>query len=419
MFTGFFKVVSTKKRKKPVDTKGYVQISDGLFFERLDSAYLNSPTATMCILKFLEYCVPAGLLEEYKPLWHKISSDYIRYGYYVLGVTYDVDANRTGFIYKNAKHFLIKDKDDNDNASTFINIKTGKVYPTFNGDKTVVNSQFDAAGGYLKFTGQIYMYNDSPMPYRITPLYSVAKYMEGEADAATYIEKASDNAMFGNNIFVIKASSDADAKELEILGEVKEALSGAKGVEETAQNLLIEWKGDVEDVSKLLSKVSISNDIDVDLFNAADEKASKKICMACYGFPEIIISNNDGLFGNSGEAIQTATQLWQDTCLREADKMLEGFKLIGIPITEEIKEVEEVDTSIKDGQDELRSTVGGAQLVLQVQTSVASGVTTKESAVALFEIFFGLNTQDAVKLLGNPETTEQNGSTNDPNPIGA
>jgi len=418
MFTGFFKVESTKKRKKPVDTKGYVQISDGLFFERLDSAYLNSPTATMNILKFLEYCIPAGLLEEYKPIWHKIASDYIRYGYYVLNVTYDIDANVTGFIYKNPKHFLIKDKDDNDNASTFINIKTNKVYPTFNSDPVIVKSQYPKEG-YLKYTGQIYMYNDTSMPYRITPLYSVAKWMETEADAATYVEKASDNAMFGNNIFVIKASSDADAKEIEILGEVKEALSGAKGVEETAQNLLIEWKGDTEDVTKLLSKVSISNEIDVDLFNATDEKASNKICMACYGFPEILISNNDGLFGNSGEAIQTATQLWQDSCLREADKMLTGFAEIGIPITKEVEQVEEVDTSIKDGQDELRSTVGGATLVLEVQKSVAAGTTSRESAIALFETFMGLNTAEATKLLGNPQTPATNGSTNDPDPSGA
>jgi len=123
MFTSFFKVVSTKKKKKPVDTKGYVQIDGGLFFERMDTAYLSSPTATMAILKFLEYCIPAGLLPEYVPLWNKIKSDYIRYGYYLLNVTYDVDANVTGFIYKNPKHFLIKDKDDNDNASTFVNIK--------------------------------------------------------------------------------------------------------------------------------------------------------------------------------------------------------------------------------------------------------------------------------------------------------
>lgn len=337
MFTNFFKVVSTKRKKKAVDTKGYVQIGeDGLFFERLDGAYLNSPTATMCILKFIEYCIPAGLLPEYVSLWNKLRSDYIRYGYYLLNVQYDIDGKVAGVIYKNPKHFLIKDKDDNDNASTFINIKTNTVYPTFNKNKTVVLSQFvETKGGYRKYLGQIYMYNDTSMPYRITPFYSVQKNMELEADSSTYIEKASDNAMFGNNIFVMKKSSDASAKELEIINTVRDTISSVKGVEEAAQNLLLEYEGDIDDVTKLLTKVSISNEVDVDLFNAVDDKAEDKICVACYNFPKILLFKESGIFGDSGAAIQTATDLWQQTCIKQANKILEGFAEIGIPITKE------------------------------------------------------------------------------------
>lgn len=419
-FTDFFKV-SGKKKKKAVDTKGYVQLGeDGLFFERLDSAYLNSPTGTMCLLKFHEFCVPVGLMDEFQDLWKKIENDYIRYGYYLLWVPYTVDAkvDTADIKYLNPKNYLIKDQDDNGNASMFKNIKSGSTYPTFNPDEAIVNAQFEDAGGYQKFKGQIYMYNDSSLPYRITPLYSALKSMELEADAETYTEKASDNAMFGNNIFVMKKSSGASDKELEIIETVKESLSSVKGVQETAQNLLLEYEGDIDDVAKLLTKVSISNDINVDLLNAVDDKAAKKICKACYGFPEILISNNDGLFGNSGEAIQTAEGIWSATCQKEANNILDGFKKVGLVITKEVEVVEEVDTSVKDGQDELRSTVGGAQLVLQVQQSVAAGVTTTSSAVALFEIFFGLSTPDATKLLGNPETTTD-GSTDNTNPTGA
>lgn len=337
MFTGFFKTISSKKKKKAVDTKGYVQIGeDGLFFETLDDAYLKSPTATMCILKFLEFCVPVGLLTEYLPLWNKIRSDYIKYGYYILNVTYSIDGKVTGVKYKNPKHFLIKDKDDNDNASTFINTQSGAVYPAFNSNPEIVKSQFK--GDYTKYLGQIYMYNDSSKPYRITPLYSVIKWMQTEDDAPTYIKKSSDNAMFGNNLFIVKKSSDPTPKELEVLSEIKEMLTSVKGTDEAAQNLLLEYNGDIEDVTKLLYKVSVSNDVQVDLFNSTDEKASKKICTACYGFPEILISNNDGLFGNSGEALQTAEKFWSNTCLKEANKMLSGFQEIGIAITTKVTE---------------------------------------------------------------------------------
>lgn len=343
MFASVFKIVTGRKKKKAVDTKGFVQL-DGSFFQRLDEAYLNSPTATMCLLKFHEYCVPIGLLDQHQALWKKIESDYIRYGYFVLNVQYDVDANVTGVVYKNPKDFVPKEQDDYDNVATFKNIKSGKEYPAFNSDKAIVKSQFVAGGSnFKKYTGQIYMYNDSSMPFRVTPLYSVLKWMELENDASTYVSKASDNAMFGNNIFVVKASSSdlsdtspEATKEREILSEIKEALTEAKGVENTAQNLLLEWKGDTEDVTKLITKVSISNDVNVDLLNSVDDKAESKICVACYNFPKILLFQNDGIFGDSGLAIETAEKLWSKSCQREANNILDAFKAIGVSITKEV-----------------------------------------------------------------------------------
>jgi hypothetical protein len=139
--------------------------------------------------------------------------------------------------------------------------------------------------------------------------------------------------MFGNNLFLIKKSSDASAKEIEVIDSVKEILAASKGVDETAQNLLLEYEGDTEDVTKLISKVSISNEINVDLLNASDSKAESKICVACYGFPRILISQSEGVFGNSGEALTVATEMWAKTCQRESTNILDGFKKIGIEIT--------------------------------------------------------------------------------------
>jgi len=343
MFTSIFKVVTGRKKRKSVDTKGFMQLGlDGNFFKRLDEAYLNSPTATMCLLKFNEYCVPGGLLDKYQSLWKKIENDYIRYGYFVLLITYTVDGIVDDVFYRNPKDFLPKEEDDSANVSMFKNLKTGKSYPAFNKDPGFVKSQFPKDGGYMKYTGQIYMYNDSSMPFRVTPLYSVLKWMEIEADASTYVAKASDNAMFGNNIFVVKASSADESdtspeaiKDREVLSGIKEALTESKGVENAAQNILLEWKGDTEDVTKLVTKVSISNDVNVDLLNSVDDKAQSKICTACYNFPKILMFQNDGLFGDSGAAIQTATDLWAKSCQREANNILDAFKTIGIKITTE------------------------------------------------------------------------------------
>ena len=415
MFTGFFKVIASKKKKKAVDAKGYVQIGDdGTFFDTLDDAYLKSPTATMCILKFLEYCTPEGLLPEYVQLWNKIRSDYIKYGYYLLNVTYTIDGIVDGVKYRNPKHFLVKDKDDNDNASTFINIKTNKVYPSFNRDPAIVVSQFPKDGGYMKYLGQIYMYNDTSMPYRITPFYSVVNWMQNEHASPTFVNKASSNAMFGNNLFIIKKSSDPSPRELEIISEVQDMLSSVKGTEEAAQNLLLEYQGDIEDVTKLISKVSVANDINMDLFNSTDAKAESRICVACYNFPKLLLFEGEGIFGDSGLAIQTATEEWAKTCVKQANKILEGFKEIGVIINKEEAKAPAVDTSIKDGQNELRSTVGGLTGTLAVQQSVAVGTTTRESAIALFMMFFGITQDEATQLLGNPEKI-QDASTIDAN----
>lgn len=333
-FTDIFKVKSSRKKKKAVDTKGVILIGEnGSYFKDLDNAYLNSPTATMALLKFHEYCVPADLSDAYQALWKRVENDYIRYGYFCLYAPYTVDADvDTGNVeYRPASDYRIKEQDDTGKASIIINIKTGAEFPVFNSDKAVVKAQF-LKEGYKKFKGQIYMYNDSSLPYRLTPLYSVLNWMQTEGNAGTFVSKTCDNAMFGNNLFIIKKSSDASARELEILEGVKEAISGVKGVEEAAQNLLLEYEGDIDDVTKLLSKVSISNDANVDLMNSVDEKAEQKICTACYGFPRILISQSEGIFGNSGEAMQVATDLWAKTCQREAANILDGFKEVGLNI---------------------------------------------------------------------------------------
>jgi len=423
MFSSFFKILGKKKRKA-VDLKGYVQLgADGLFFENLDAAYLNSPTATMALLKFHEYCILPNLLQKYQELWKKIENDYIRYGYYLILVGYDIDGNPNSWDYLNLKKYLVKDFDDNDNAATFINIKSGDIFPTFNKSQKVVLAQF-AENGYAKFKGQIYMYNDSSLPYRVTPMYSVMNWMVTEADAATYVNKACDNAMFGNNIFIVKKSSSATEAELTVLDSIREAVSSTKGVEEAAQNLLIEYSGDTDDITKLLSKVSISNDVNVDLLNTTDDKASGKICMACYGFPAILVKQNEGVFGNSGEALTVATAMWSATCLKEAINILDGFKKIGFNITEEEAQVlnpqllqstegpANVDERTLEAQAQLKGSVGGVQSLLAIQQGVASGTTTLESGIIMLETIFGYDRALSIKLLGKPQEDDSNTNPN-------
>jgi hypothetical protein len=62
-----------------------------------------------------------------------------------------------------------------------------------------------------------------------------------------------------------------------------------------------------------------------------------------------------------------------------------------------------VDDTTAKAQAELKGSVGGVQSLLEVQASYAAGTTTYESAIAILDLIFGFNREQAVRLLGNPE----------------
>lgn len=66
-----------------------------------------------------------------------------------------------------------------------------------------------------------------------------------------------------------------------------------------------------------------------------------------------------------------------------------------------------IDQTTLDAQAQLKGSVGGVQSLLEVQSSYAAGTTTYESAIAILDLIFGFNRDQAIRLLGNPEKTEQ------------
>ena len=55
----------------------------------------------------------------------------------------------------------------------------------------------------------------------------------------------------------------------------------------------------------------------------------------------------------------------------------------------------------------LKGSVGGVQGILQIQESVASGVTDRNAAIALLFEIFGFDEITAAKLLGDPKAVKQ------------
>lgn len=65
-----------------------------------------------------------------------------------------------------------------------------------------------------------------------------------------------------------------------------------------------------------------------------------------------------------------------------------------------------IDQATLDAQAQLKGSVGGVQSLLEVQSSYAAGTTSYESAIAILDLIFGFNREQAIRLLGNPEKTE-------------
>lgn len=315
-------------------------VETGNFFREMDYAIQNSPTATMVVLMFKKYCELKNLDEKFSDLWGKIIDEKIKYGYFTLWIEYDANLEPKSANFRLSKNYRAKRIDDLGNVSQYLNVITGKKFPAFNPDKTVLRAQIKAAGGFSKFSGQIYQYNTTSQPYEITPLFSVFDWMKTEHDTPTHISASADNALFGNNIFIMKKGAESSNTEEETETKIVSntdrvigALRAAKGTKSSGTNHVITVDAEDEDLNKIFVKMPIGNDIDLDKFNNVDDKAGKKICTACYCFPQILASPSEGLFGNSGEAYQAAINFWRQTCEFEAEKILKAFNKIGIKIT--------------------------------------------------------------------------------------
>jgi hypothetical protein len=77
-----------------------------------------------------------------------------------------------------------------------------------------------------------------------------------------------------------------------------------------------------------------------------------------------------------------------------------------IDINSDSENVAGADTELArqraEAQANLKGTVGGVQGILQIQQSVAEGITKREAAISLLETIYGFDTQTANALLGNP-----------------
>lgn len=412
--------------KKPVkEKKDFVKlIEEGDYFREMDHAIRNSPTASMAVLMFKKYCVLPNIKPSFAPQFEKVKDEKIKYGYFTVWVEYDIDYNVKAAHFRLSKNYRVKCKDDLGKASQYLNVNTHAVFPAFNPDKKVVAAQIAKVGGFDKFTGQIYQYNTTTANYEYSVFFPVFKWMEIEADTPTFITASADNALFGNNIFVMAKDSESSAGEggegqprvMSNTDKVIGALREAKTVKNSGTNHVLTVNTEKE-LDKVFIKVPIGNDVELDKFNTVDDKAGKKICTAAYCFPQILANPSEGLFGNSGEAYQAAIDFWKKTCEFEAAKIEAAFIEIGVPIQDadpaeiaQETENETVDQATLDAQATLRGTAAAVDGIIKIQANYSAKITSYDSAVAMIELIFGFDNAKAKRLLGDPVVVGPDGN---------
>jgi len=404
---------------KPVfEKKDFIKIlKEGNYFKEMDEAIRNSPTASMAVLMFKKYCRLPNLKPEYAKLWNLIVDEKIKYGFFTLWVEFDSDYKVKQVHFRPDKNYQPKEQDDIGAISQYLNTRTDKIFPAFNSDKIIVGKQVTKAGGFGKFNGQIYQSNNTTSEYELSVFVPVFKWMGIEDDAPTHVTSAADNALFGNNIFIMAKAAETTEEADTITGETKKvsntdrvlnALKQSKSTKKTGTNHILTVDTE-KDLDKIFHKVEVGNNIDVNQFNTVDDKASKKICNAAYCFPQILANPDAGLFGNSGEAYRAALEIWEEVCYFEALRIEEAFTEIGISIqivdeAEKDQETEDntVDQATLDAQATLRGSVGGVTALLEVQKSYTTGATSRESAIAILKYIYGFDDVKADELLGTP-----------------
>lgn len=80
----------------------------------------------------------------------------------------------------------------------------------------------------------------------------------------------------------------------------------------------------------------------------------------------------------------------------------------GAPSGDEINTPTDIEAEAKA---KLKGSVGGVQGILQIQASVAAGLTTIEAAVALLDEIYGFDAATAKRMLGKPKAQPNAGTT--------
>jgi hypothetical protein len=168
-------------------------------------------------------------------------------------------------------------------------------------------------------------------------------------------------------------------------------------------------KGSEIDLEKAIAVKQIPSSFKPELLEKIGSRLKTNILGQFNNIPEALVSGGDGaLFGTNSETYSKMKDFYSEQTAHER-KMIEktlqmfGFDIKIKPISgAKISSFEENNLLKLKGQAELRSSVGGNQILIQIVQNVANKTLDLNSAIAMLEIVHGYSTEDAKRIIGTP-----------------
>ncbi len=409
--------------------------SDNLYPQILNQLYISAPMHQACC-NFKRYSLIGNGYEwigydsmdvgekiaikqfetesDFKSTSIKISMDWIKHGRSIALLHYNKQ-------YKKYDYFRLIDPQDirNNHVSIFSNRPTMYFYSMDWQQRTTSQKFTPYKVGNTDEWQVIELRNDVGgfKSYGMPDWVSSANWQKVGADIALLHKSAIENGIQPSVIFRYPYTLSPDERKTWDDGMRKYA----KGAKNYGRAMKVEANG-----KDNLPEVDVASTTDNHaLFEQTSREYKEEVAISHNINPALMGVRIQGSLGQSEEIEFSAEQfkkLWvQSNREKVQDFLNELASICGVKASLEINEtdiltvkemMEEGVTESSNGEPiavdkeaearaQLKGSVGGVQGIIQIQSSVAQGLTDRNSAIALLELIYGFSNEEARRLLGN------------------
>lgn len=364
--------LDTPKKSEPLNWEG-ICIANGEnndYSERIENHIEHSINATMVSNLFKRFLIGQGdeaLYKQkanenqtYEELIDDIADEYKDHrGFYVL-VQYNPLGERKGFKHIPFTQVRITDVDSNNNPAKFVIRSNWQRYQEiveenkddrpykfrpFNPDPEVVKSQIKSDGGFSKFKGQIFYYNGGKKKYHYPLAFIHSVINECDSDFRIQLQR---NQRIRNgfmNHYIIMGPPQIDPqlrfpdsqlskedliekRRQEEAPRIEEILNKSLGSENPARLTYIEAQNEDDNIKELFDFIELKASDEDGLFEKNENQIKTNIRKAYFNPKPILLDEDKGITGSSGEAMREAMEFYEKNVNHEKIKFSKALERV-------------------------------------------------------------------------------------------